>query len=274
MSDYLTLLHAAVDTGVETPSRFGPTLAIDPATLVFGPQCFPYRPRMSVRLGVAEGVAVLRGDVPPYEYFVNPKHVSMFTELSHYGLRAGDTYDRVLGLLHGDKHTRQARIDYDADVDGLDDHACISSLTFRYLHGRLNGIAQLRSSDLWLGLPHDVVHLQTVLGATAEGLGMEPGLLYVQIAQPHLYVWHTPRVRACALVPIRRIKSGVWGLTYEDLRDMPIEEVHERDLDDLRVDGVHSCGAHCPCQARAPSTICGCTGGHYCTKHHPAGTGG
>lgn len=57
----------------------------------------------------------------------------------------------------------------------------------------------VRSSDVFVGLPYDVMAYTLTLDAIAATVGCRPGTLHFTLAHPHLYEPHWNMVRACIL---------------------------------------------------------------------------
>lgn len=64
---------------------------------------------------------------------------------------------------------------------------CPVGFTLSVLGGKLNSSMMIRSSDLWHGLPGDVMRHSFVVAACAATLGVKPGIIRFTLAHPHLY---------------------------------------------------------------------------------------
>lgn len=67
---------------------------------------------------------------------------------------------------------------------------CYTGMTFMIQGNMLNMSFQLRSSDLMLGLPYDIVVMSLFLHNIAEFHDLKPNLLGVQITDAHIYRNH------------------------------------------------------------------------------------
>lgn len=67
---------------------------------------------------------------------------------------------------------------------------CPVGFTLSILGGRLNSTLMIRSSDLYMGLPYDVMRHALVMNAVARQLWVELGHMRVTLAHPHLYERH------------------------------------------------------------------------------------
>lgn len=56
--------------------------------------------------------------------------------------------------------------------------------------GFLNLVLYIRSSDMFVGLPYDVMGYAFIMDAFAKELGLQRGLLHVTLAHPHIYDSH------------------------------------------------------------------------------------
>jgi thymidylate synthase len=63
------------------------------------------------------------------------------------------------------------------------------TLTWQLLSrgGKLHGIVNMRSSDIWLGLPYDFFNFSMLSMGIAGELGLEPGSLTFNLGSSHLY---------------------------------------------------------------------------------------
>lgn len=68
---------------------------------------------------------------------------------------------------------------------------CPVGFTLSTLNGRLNSTLMIRSSDLYMGLPYDVMRHALVMAAAARSIGgVSLGRMRVTLAHPHLYERH------------------------------------------------------------------------------------
>lgn len=71
---------------------------------------------------------------------------------------------------------------------------CYTGFTFMTLNGRLNMSIQLRSSDMFLGLPYDIMVAALILTDVAIFNDLIPGELGLQITDGHVYTNHRKAV--------------------------------------------------------------------------------
>ncbi|QNN97214.1 thymidylate synthase [Xanthomonas phage Xp12] len=67
---------------------------------------------------------------------------------------------------------------------------CPTSFTFSITGGELHSSLFLRSSDLFVGLPYDVMGHALLMDAVAHELRIRPGVMHVTLAHAHLYESH------------------------------------------------------------------------------------
>ena len=72
---------------------------------------------------------------------------------------------------------------------------CYTGMTFRRVGNKLDMALQLRSSDLFLGLPYDIIIGALFLIDTAKFCDLEPSVLGIQITDAHIYDNHYDQVK-------------------------------------------------------------------------------
>lgn len=80
---------------------------------------------------------------------------------------------------------------------------CPAAFTFSVLGGELHSSIILRSSDVFVGLPYDVMGHALLMDAVAHELRLRPGVMHVTLAHAHLYESH-------------------WELTTEMMKQEPV----------------------------------------------------
>lgn len=172
---------------------------------------------MGYRFLAAEAHWILSGDnrvetIRPYS-----KHIANFSDNSYvfqgaYGVKVTEQLRYVCEKLHSDEHTRQAVINIwrDNPRDSLD-IPCTLSLQFLLRRDqmgnlRLNTVATMRSSDLWLGWVYDVFNFSMItawiclrLREMSGGLlHVDLGTLYLNAGSQHLYETNWESADHCA----------------------------------------------------------------------------
>ncbi len=103
-----------------------------------------------------------------------------------------DQLQVALSRLRNDSSDRRCWISsWDPSVDiearGQKTVPCPVGFTLSVLGGRLNSTLMIRSSDLYMGLPYDVMRHALVMAACAATLGVDLGFMRVSLAHPHIY---------------------------------------------------------------------------------------
>ncbi len=129
-------------------------------------------------------------------------------DLESYGYRwrykfGRDQLQLAVRALHKDPSDRRIWISsWDPSEDGLgapDQKTvpCPVGFTLSIVDGHLDSTFLLRSSDVFMGLPHDVARHAYLMKALATTLGTLPGVMQVTLAHPHLYDKHFPLAEKC-----------------------------------------------------------------------------
>lgn len=156
------------------------------------------------------------------------KRINLAPDLTFEGVRAAYGYrwrshfgrDQVrlaVEALRKDPSDRRCLVSaWDPAEDGLGalgqrNVPCPASFTFSMLEGELHSSIVLRSSDVFVGLPYDVMGHALLMDAVARELGATPGVMHVTLAHAHLYESH-------------------WEMAAEMLRQEPV-------VPDLRLPG-------------------------------------
>jgi thymidylate synthase len=136
------------------------------------------------------------------------------TVISAYGYRWRHHFDRdqlLLGLqaLRKDPSDRRVFISaWDPSTDGLGAEGqknvpCPLGFTLSISGGQLHSAIFLRSSDVFVGLPYDVMGHALLMDALAAELNVTPGIMHGTLAHPHLYEDHWDMAReALQQVPV------------------------------------------------------------------------
>lgn len=102
--------------------------------------------------------------------------------------------DALLTLLRKSPNTRQAVVtcwdseDLVHSIAGVrKDTPCTVSLQFLVREGQVNMVVNMRSNDVWLGLPYDVFCFTTVQQLVATALGLKLGTYTHNVGSMHLY---------------------------------------------------------------------------------------
>jgi thymidylate synthase len=105
-----------------------------------------------------------------------------------YGVPIKAQWQGLLDLLQRDPDSRQAVLQiYRVPHGPTKDVPCTINLQFMVRRGHLEVIANMRSSDIWLGLPYDVFNFTMLGQCMAATLGVRPGPLTMHLGSSHLY---------------------------------------------------------------------------------------
>ncbi len=120
---------------------------------------------------------------------------------SSYGYRWREHFGRdqiqdAIDTLKSDPSNRRVYISaWDAEIDGLTSKnqlnvPCPVGFNLSIVKGRLNSSINLRSSDLFVGLPYDVMGHAYLMDAIATSLNIDIGYMSVSLNHAHLYEAH------------------------------------------------------------------------------------
>ena len=101
--------------------------------------------------------------------------------------------DWVLDRLRRDPMTRQAVLEIKRPyLEHTKDEPCTLSLQFLCRDGELHCIANMRSSDVWLGVPYDAFAFSQIQNALTGELGVNRGWTSIRMGSSHLYEVNAP----------------------------------------------------------------------------------
>lgn len=105
-----------------------------------------------------------------------------------YGPRLAPQWDYIIEKLKGDRDTRQAVMSIWTPAPGPSkDIPCTLTLQFLIRENKLNLIVNMRSSDVWLGLPYDFFSFSQLANIVSAVLGIDTGEIIFNLASSHLY---------------------------------------------------------------------------------------
>ena len=189
--------------GYETRELLGVQLRIDDMTqniLVHPARALSYRFAIAEWLWIAAG----REDVESIAKY--NKHIAQFSDdgvtfYGAYGKRLTPQMDYLLANLRK-PHSRQAVASiWTPNPAPSRDIPC--TLTWQLLSrdGKLHAIVTMRSSDVWLGIPYDVINFSLLSMGVAGELGLVPGSLIFNLGSSHLYDRDREKAAAVLAVP-------------------------------------------------------------------------
>lgn len=122
----------------------------------------------------------------------------------------------IIDLLRRKPPSRQAVIQLYDPEDIVTEHKdvpCTCTLQFMIREGKLNMMTNMRSNDVYLGLPHDVFSFTMLQEIIARTLSVELGTYKHAVGSLHLYDEHDALAR-------RYLKEG-WQSTTTPMPSMP-----------------------------------------------------
>jgi thymidylate synthase len=198
-------------------------------------RCVIWHPqrKLNYRFMVAEAlwIATGRGELNLIERY-NSK-IAQFSDdgkvlAGAYGPRLAPQWDYVIETLRRDPHSRQAVATIWTPSPRMSkDMPCTISLQFIIRDERLHVIANMRSSDVWLGLPYDIFTFSFLGICVAAPLRLAPGQLLLNLGSSHLYHDHYKDASEIVREPMLQ------GCTYE----IPLLEEFPKNLFEEYEDG-------------------------------------
>lgn len=164
-------------------------------------------------LGV-RSVAFIQTYTQMWNKFVDELGPNDFGVAAAYGYRWRRHFGRdqlrlAIDALRADPTDRRCYVGaWDPSEDGLGatgqkNVPCPVGFTLSLTSGELHSSLALRSSDVFVGLPYDVMGHALLMDAVATELGAAPGVMHVTLAHAHLYDCH-------------------WDMAAESLRQPPV----------------------------------------------------
>lgn len=177
--------------------------------------------RISYPFMFAEAAWVLDGDdrvepIVPYAPSVARYSDDGERFFGAYGPRFTQQVGAVVDKLVADPRTRQAVIQvWRVNPPCTRDVPCTLTMQFVARDGALDTFVNMRSSDVWLGLPYDVftATMATLFVAQTlreRGARYELGTLYQYASSRHLYERNAPRARTA-------LANRTYDVDYDDL---------------------------------------------------------
>jgi len=159
---------------------------------------------------------------------------------SAYGHRIKNQFNRdqlslAISALKNDKSNRQIVINlWDPSIDGLGESnmsnvPCPTQFVLNVVNNKLHLSVVMRSSDVFVGLPYDVMTFAFLLNAIACELFIENGILSFTLSHAHIYEQHLNLIKENEnnTFPILHIPPFTCGL-IEKSPDRFINEISHR----------------------------------------------
>lgn len=192
-------INNMIENGSLTSPRGIPTYEINNVTYVINkPWNIPFDVEgreLRPFIGAIEALQLVGQTIAP-ELLVNGSKV--FERFSNGGIFHGAYGQRMYGRLHPlvqllkkDPETRQAVLTiYNSATDlnvNVNDVPCTLSIQFFIRENKLCARTSMRSNDVWLGLPYDLIQFIALQGAVAKALGVPMGWYSHSVGSMHLY---------------------------------------------------------------------------------------
>lgn len=120
----------------------------------------------------------------------------------------------VIRTLQNDEHSRQAVINiWQERPESSKDIPCTLSMQFIVRNGVLHMVVNMRSSDIFLGLPYDVFNFSMIGTYVAISLGHLVGNLYWNAGSAHIYDRDMDKLVAC----LEDLNHPKWFTPFSEL---------------------------------------------------------
>ena len=203
------LIDGAVETNLRTGARIkvhrgGTSFALDLCSGVLPTvgcrKTFPKSAAAEVAwfLQGTQDVEFIRGYAPLWDKFTEADGRTVeaaygYRWQHHFG--RNQLLDAVQALAEDSSNRRVYVSAWDPSGDGLlakgqKNVPCPTSFTLSVLNGELHSSLFLRSSDVFVGLPYDVMGHALLMSTISRELGLRLGVLHVTLAHAHLYEHH------------------------------------------------------------------------------------
>jgi thymidylate synthase len=189
---------------------------------VSDPLSFPLRVRgreLRDVIGVLEGLSLV-GEFSVPELFTD--RVAKFSQFMDegvlwgaYGQRSHGSIGDIVELLFEDPDSRQAVVTfYDSKRDlyrSKRDIPCTISGQFLLRGGKIDLGISMRSNDLWLGTPYDLVQFSILQASVAQALGVGVGTYHHRVGSLHLYDRDASKAETVAFEGGPSMPFPLWG---------------------------------------------------------------
>ena len=120
------------------------------------------------------------------------RHIKQFSDdgtifTGAYGPRIRAQWPTLLEVLNQDSESRQGVVVIFDRIIRSKDVPCTLTMQFLVREGRLNAIVNMRSSDIWLGLPYDIFNFTMIMLTLAGTFGLDVGRFHMNLGSSHLY---------------------------------------------------------------------------------------
>lgn len=201
---YPSLLQYVLQQGKPVPSRVGDTVEVEDLSVCFAEPRkteTPRRKNSAPLIGYMEGAQLVGAlEANSLMRMAWPKYFEFSDGYGNYGARAGVSgqLEYAFQQLSTDPQTRRAIVTLwspERDVPAQHmDHPCTVGIMFRVRDGALNMTVTMRSQDMWLGHPYDVIQFALLQQTFATALGLQCGTFTHHMASCHIYIRDVPAI--------------------------------------------------------------------------------
>lgn len=186
----IPLVREVMQFGQEVPSRYGMTREMIGGRFECQNGILVDRPGINYSLGWMELLQLVAGvyDLKAIQRVAPQADHSLFTPKMAYGPRVSTQIIDAIAALKKTPLTRQAVLFVGKDHDGMTaDLPCTLTIQFLMRKDKLNCFVAMRSWDLCLGLPYDIMMFQGLQAIIARCVGVFAGQLVVTAGSTHIY---------------------------------------------------------------------------------------
>lgn len=123
--------------------------------------------------------------IPERLKFASPHFVDD-DQLENYGPLIAPSVFRAVEYLKEDPSSRRAVANL-GHTGGDSGYPCTISLGWVIRGGCLHGFSEMRSQDVWLGLPYDIYMFAALQRTIANSLAVRPGRMFHRVRSMHIY---------------------------------------------------------------------------------------
>lgn len=175
------------------------SLAYQSVVMMNDPVILNEKRKLGYKFMAAEAAWILSGDnrvktIAPYSKDIAKFSDDGLTFFGAYGPKVFAQIPYVVSALHNDLDSRQAVINVWRETPPpTKDVPCTLSLQFLVRENVLHCVASMRSSDLWLGHPYDIVNFSAVAFTVLlqlsimQGDELNLGYLFLTAGSKHIY---------------------------------------------------------------------------------------
>lgn len=179
-------------------------------------------------IGAIEALQLVGQTSKPEQLIDNVKTFEQFADngIFHgaYGVRIFGMLQPIIDLLKYDPDSRQAILTiYNSQADlnvQAKDIPCTLTIQFMIRDNKLCARTSMRSNDIWLGLPYDLIQFIALQGAIAKALSISMGWYCHTVGSLHLYESNIDDAKRIRLSEpaIKKPYQALWsGNTIEEI---------------------------------------------------------